>query len=102
MEIESAEAMPFAIATTYDRIDHPPRGARGGGNGAAGRVRTASGRVLSGKGHHSIAASDRLIVEMPGGAGYGDPAGRDPARIARDLRDGLVSPEAARAAYGVG
>jgi N-methylhydantoinase B len=102
MEIESAEAMPFAIATTYDRIDHPPRGANGGGNGAAGRVRTTSGRVLSGKGHHSIAADDRLIVEMPGGAGYGDPAARDPARVARDLRDGLISPEAARAAYGVG
>jgi N-methylhydantoinase B len=102
MEIESAEAMPFAIATTYDRIDHPPRGADGGGNGAAGRVRTISGRVLSGKGHHSIAADDRLIVEMPGGAGYGDPAARDPARVARDLRDGLISPEAARAAYGVG
>jgi N-methylhydantoinase B/oxoprolinase/acetone carboxylase alpha subunit len=102
MEIESAEAMPFAIATTYDRIDHPPRGADGGGNGAAGRVRTISGRVLSGKGHLSIAADDRLIVEMPGGAGYGDPAVRDPARVARDLRDGLISPEAARAAYGVG
>jgi N-methylhydantoinase B/oxoprolinase/acetone carboxylase alpha subunit len=100
MEIESAEAMPFAIATTYDRIDHPPRGASGGGDGAAGRVRTASGRVLSGKGHHSIAADDRLIVEMPGGAGYGDPAARDPARVARDLRDGLISPEAARTRYG--
>jgi N-methylhydantoinase B len=100
MEIESAEAMPFAIATTYDRIDHPPRGARGGGDGAAGRVRTASGRVLSGKGHHSIAADDRLIVEMPGGAGYGDPVKRDPAMVARDLRDGLISAEAARALYG--
>jgi N-methylhydantoinase B/oxoprolinase/acetone carboxylase alpha subunit len=102
MEIESAEAMPFAIATTYDRIDHPPRGANGGGNGAAGRVSTRSGRALSGKGHHSIAADDRLIVEMPGGAGYGDPAARDPAQVARDLRDGLISAQAARAAYGIG
>ena len=92
--------MPFAISTTYDRVDHPPRGARGGGDGAAGRVRTASGRVLSGKGHHSIAADDRLIVEMPGGAGYGDPVKRDPAMVARDLRDGLISAEAARALYG--
>jgi N-methylhydantoinase B len=102
MEVESAEAMPFAIATTYDRIDHPPRGALGGANGAAGRVRTRSGRVLSGKGHHSIEADDLLIIEMPGGAGYGDPAARDPDRIARDLRDGLISPEAARTQYGAG
>jgi N-methylhydantoinase B/oxoprolinase/acetone carboxylase alpha subunit len=102
MEIESAEAMPFAIATTYDRIDHPPRGANGGGNGAAGRVSTRSGRALSGKGHHSIAADDRLIVEMPGGAGYGDPAARDPTQVARDLRDGMISAQAARAAYGIG
>jgi N-methylhydantoinase B len=102
MEVESAEDMPFAIATTFDRIDHPARGANGGGNGAAGRVRTRSGRVLSGKGHHSIAADDRLIIEMPGGAGYGDPTARDPALVARDLRDGLISVEAARAGYGTG
>jgi N-methylhydantoinase B len=100
MEIESAEDMPFAIATTFDRVVYPPRGAAGGGPGAAGRIRTSSGRTLSAKGHHSIAPGERLIVEMPGGGGYGDPTQRDPERIARDVRNGLVTPDAARALYG--
>ena len=37
----------------------------------------------------------------PGGGGYGDPLKRDPAAVLRDVRDGLVSPEAARREYGV-
>lgn len=101
MEIESAEDMPFAIATAFDRMDHPARGVDGGDPGMAGRVSTTSGRSLSGKGHHSIQAGERLIVEMPGGGGYGEPFRRDPAHVARDVRDGRLSAEAARAQYGV-
>ncbi len=36
MEIESAEDTPFAIATAFDRIDHPARGVEGGAPGMAG------------------------------------------------------------------
>jgi N-methylhydantoinase B len=36
-----------------------------------------------------------------GGGGYGDPIDRDPARVAHDVRDGLVSVAWARRAYGV-
>jgi N-methylhydantoinase B len=36
-----------------------------------------------------------------GGAGYGDPRRRDPARVLADVRDGLLSPEKARQSYGV-
>ncbi len=38
---------------------------------------------------------------MPGGGGFGAPRERAPARVAADVADGLVSPEAARAVYGV-
>jgi N-methylhydantoinase B len=100
MEFESAEDMPFAIATAFDRVVHPPRGTDGGGAGATGRIRTSSGRTLSAKGHHSIPPGERLIVEMPGGGGYGDPAQRHPALVARDVQNGLVSAEAARTLYG--
>jgi N-methylhydantoinase B len=37
----------------------------------------------------------------PGGGGYGDPKTRDPARVLRDVRDGVVSREAAERDYGV-
>jgi len=34
-----------------------------------------------------------------GGGGYGDPRARDPAALENDLRDGYVTPAAARAQY---
>jgi N-methylhydantoinase B len=37
----------------------------------------------------------------PGGGGYGDPRTRDPARVLRDVRDGIVSVDAAARCYGV-
>jgi N-methylhydantoinase B len=36
-----------------------------------------------------------------GGGGYGDPLDRDPAMVARDVEQGLVTPEWARRIYGV-
>lgn len=36
-----------------------------------------------------------------GGGGYGDPLDRDPARVLRDVINGLVTPEAAAKTYGV-
>ena len=37
---------------------------------------------------------------MPGGGGLGDPAARDRAQLAIDVRDGFVSVEQAKAVYG--
>ena len=37
----------------------------------------------------------------PGGGGYGDPRTRDPARVLRDVRDGLVSVDRAEKDYAV-
>ncbi len=57
--------------------------------------------MLRTKGLQVIPDGDRLVLELPGGAGMGDPAARDPALVARDVRDGLVSAENARALYKV-
>ncbi len=50
----------------------------------------------------SIKRGDRVRLVTPGGGGYGDPAKRDKALVARDLAEGYVSPEAARKHYGHG
>ena len=42
----------------------------------------------------------RLIARSPGGGGWGEPAQRDRDRVARDVRDGVVSVEAAKRLYG--
>ena len=101
MEIEHAEGAPFAISAIFDRVKNPPRGRNGGKAGALGRVRLASGKELCGKGRQPVPAGDRLIIEMPGGGGYGDPSERAPEQVAADLRNEIVSPEAAARDYGV-
>ncbi|WNJ93746.1 hydantoinase B/oxoprolinase family protein [Bosea sp. 685] len=91
IEIESGVDASFEILAAFDRIDHPPRGRDGGGNGAAGYVGLKSGRKLKGKGFQEIPAGDRLVVLTPGGAGIGNPAERDPALLRRDIEEELVS-----------
>ncbi len=45
--------------------------------------------------------SEIFSVRMAGGGGYGSALKRDPQRVLRDVRDGKVSVERARDAYGV-
>ena len=101
MELGLLQDAPFAFSALFDRIDHPPRGRDGGRPGAAGNVSLASGGQLNGKGTQTIPSGDRVVIEMPGGGGLGDPLARDPAMVATDVEAGLVSRETARDAYGV-
>ena len=101
MEIVSTEGAPFALSSMFDRVRYPPRGRDGGGDGASGRVRLASGAELKAKGRQTIPAGDALILEMPGGGGYGDPRLRDAAQVALDVRDEMISRETAERDYGV-
>jgi N-methylhydantoinase B len=48
-----------------------------------------------------VAAGEVIRIETTGGGGWGDPLARDPARVALDVRQGKVTPGAARADYGV-
>ena len=101
MEIATKGDLEFAVNATFDRIAPAPQGREGGLNGAPGVVVLKSGTVLRTKGYQVIPDGDRLILELPGGAGMGDPAERDPERVARDVRDGLVSAANALALYRV-
>ncbi len=47
-----------------------------------------------------LTRGQRVRIESPGGGGYGRPDERAPAAIERDLRLGLVTPEAADRDYG--
>jgi N-methylhydantoinase B len=101
MEIGSAENAPFSVYAMFERIEHPARGRAGGHDGAAGRISLASGAMLRGKGQQTIPPGELLRLELPGGAGFGDPRERDPAKVKADCEDGLVSADAAETIYGV-
>ncbi|MFC6769447.1 hydantoinase B/oxoprolinase family protein [Natrinema soli] len=49
----------------------------------------------------AVSAGDKLIFRTAGGGGLGDPLERDPELVAEEIRQGLVSTEAAREEYGV-
>ena len=90
--IGNGENAPFSVsAATFDRLRNPAAGRDGGRCGAAGAARLASGRVLETKSVHVVPSGDRLVLDLPGGGGMGDPARRERARIEADVAAGLVS-----------
>ena len=101
IEIANREAAPFAIsAATFDRIHNPAQGRDGGKPGRKGHARLGSGKALADKGIHIVPTGDSLVVELPGGGGFGDAKKRDATLIEADLAAGVVTPAAARKEYG--
>ena len=101
MEISTKGELEFAVNATFDRIANAPKGRDGGGLGANGAVHLKSGERLRTKGYQVIPNGNRLILQMPGGGGMGDPATREPGLVGRDVRDGVVSVADAARLYGV-
>ena len=102
IEVGSTEEYPFTVsAATFDRMRNPPRGRNGGHPGRSGTARLESGPRFDDKAVHTIPPGDRLIVELPGGGGLGDPRRRDPERVRADLEAGYVTPEGAKRDYGI-
>jgi N-methylhydantoinase B len=62
---------------------------------------TAAERILPGKPTMTIHRGDVFRHTTAGAGGWGDPFERDPAAVARDVHNELVSLAAAREAYGV-
>jgi N-methylhydantoinase B len=85
----------------FERVGNPARGRDGGGKAAPGRVTLVSGKPIGPKGRQSVPGGDFIRLELPGGGGFGDPAERDPDKVALDIADGLVSREAAERDYRV-
>ena len=92
IEVLNREAAPFTIsAATFDRIKNPAKGRDGGGPGKCGVAKLGSGTMLPDKGIHIISKGDSLIVELPGGGGFGNPAKRKAEMVAADLKAGVTT-----------
>jgi N-methylhydantoinase B len=92
IEILNREAAPFVIsAATFDRIHNAAQGRDGGKPGRKGEARHGnSGKPLGDKGVHVIAKSSSLVVELPGGGGFGNPEMRAEDLIEADRRAELT------------
>ena len=91
MVVGNREKAEFAIFGTFDRVKNPARGRDGGKPGATGSLTLTSGKKLKGMGRQVIPMGEELIIEMPGGGGYGNPKSRDRKKIMEDIRAGLIS-----------
>ena len=102
IEIEHAHGAEFVISKMFDRVDHPARGKEGGEAGGKGRVYIEGGEVFPGKGKEVIPPGATLVMKTPGGGGFGHPRERDRKLVQEDIQEGLISPETASQAYGLG
>ncbi len=91
IEIAALDEHEFDFSAMFNRVSHPARGRKGGQDGAAGVVRLDDGTQLRPKGWQHVPAGRRLILELPGGGGYGDPARRSAEARAEDRSKGYVA-----------
>ncbi|HEY0205472.1 MAG TPA: hydantoinase B/oxoprolinase family protein [Acetobacteraceae bacterium] len=99
--IRNISGAPMNIYLNTEHVRHPCFGVLGGQAGAPGRVELGNAPVPT-KGRVLLADRQVLVIETPGGGGWGDPAKRDRALVEHDLREGLVTAEGARRDYGHG
>ncbi len=88
-----------------DRQTHRPYGLYGGGPGAAGRNILDPGLPTQETLHSKLTMTLRkgqvFRHQLPGAGAWGDALTRELTAVAKDLRDGLVTVEAATRDYGV-
>lgn len=88
-----------------NRPETAPFGLQGGHPAPPHELRLvkASGDVIpvDAESFYDLGEGDVYEIYESGGGGYGDPRRRPVEKVAADVRDGVVSPEQARAVYGV-
>jgi N-methylhydantoinase B len=99
MEVGAREGHEFDFQAMFDRVDYPARGRRGGGAGAATTISRDDGAAMRGKGKQFVPHGRRVMLALPGGAGYGDASTRDIDAIKRDLARGYISAQSAAQDY---
>ena len=95
---------PCRLTLKFERGQCPPWGLAGGGDGATCFVeiiRADGSTTRALKGSFDLSPGDAVRVVSGGGGGYGPAWQREAALVLADVAHGYVSPEQARALYGV-
>ena len=97
--IQSVSDRPLTVTLRPEDKVRPPTGLSNGGPGSVCRVyvqgeRTDADLIV-------LQPGERLVVETPGGGGFGDPSERAAEAVIEDVESGLVSKSAAEQVYRV-
>ncbi|RLA05354.1 MAG: hydantoinase B/oxoprolinase family protein [Gammaproteobacteria bacterium] len=99
IEISANPGHRIYINAMFDRCDNPARGRDSGASGSAGSVSLDDGTAMRSKGKQWIPDGRRLVLNLPGGGGYGKPRSRDKALVRQDVERGYISEQAAKQDY---
>jgi N-methylhydantoinase B len=95
---------PCRMKSRFERTLSPPWGINEGHDAKPAHVvveRPDGSTQTALKETIMLEAGTRVIIQTGGGGGYGDPRQRERERVRTDVARGYVSPEAARAIYGL-
>lgn len=101
LELGVDSGRPYGISVGADRTQFPAEGVAGGCPGAPAYNTLDTGEVVNLKSTRYMAPDTQVILNLPGGGGFGHPFERAPESVLRDVVNGYVSVEAARTDYGV-
>ena len=87
MEIVSDR--PVTLSVLSQRLKHPPVGRNGGANGSLERI-LVNGREVEGGVPFHLNNGDVIVLELPGGGGFGPPEVRDKSLIEQDRADQMA------------
>lgn len=90
---------PCRVNIMGSRFISRPWGLAGGEPGACGAFSINGRTDVFEMGNAELHPGDVFEIVSPGAGGYGNPAGRAPERVCRDIREGRISKEDARRAY---
>jgi N-methylhydantoinase B len=99
LSFRSLSPEPLTFMIRHERIKYPPRGFLGGIDGRLG-IDLVDDQRIPGKSVMSLKQGQTVTFETPGGGGMFSPLKRDPAALAKDLQDGVVSNLSAQNDYG--
>jgi N-methylhydantoinase B/oxoprolinase/acetone carboxylase alpha subunit len=99
IKFRSIAAGPMTARIRPDKMFCEPPGLDGGRPGQVGVVRI-NGEMVTRFPPIEFLPGDLIELILPGGAGFGPVAERDPKLIQHDLLMGYITPEHAQAGYG--
>ena len=97
---EYAPLPPVNLGIQSGRYRYPPEGLFGGKDGLKAQF-LINGKPGNSYGLTQFGPGDKVIIDVAGGGGYGNPFERDVELVESDVADGYVSVEKAKEDYGV-
>jgi N-methylhydantoinase B len=87
--LEVTSERPVSLVVLSQRMNFPPLGRQGGKNGSVGRILLNDEPVQGDRAFH-MHKGDVIVLELPGGGGFGSAAERASHLGEADIKDGMV------------